>query len=229
MGFVTGAQNFDVVSLGDVVTDEFIRLPEGAVHVRVDDDGRWLEIPLARSSSSKMTHCRLPAAAPRTRRWRWRDWGYEWGLASYLAHDQIGLDMLSAMRGEDVDTSLIHVDSPSHTVRNFVLTLGADGPSSCATPTSTTSGRVSETTKFQPGCTSTPSAPTRWRTKTNSPTGWTVSPNVRTGLPTRHLPVGGGYQTTRSSLRQSRIAPLQPCRRQYHHWYFLERLEAPSR
>jgi len=45
-GIVTGAQNFDVVSLGDVVTDEFIRLPEGAVHVRVDDDGRWLEIPL---------------------------------------------------------------------------------------------------------------------------------------------------------------------------------------
>jgi len=151
------AQNFDVVSLGDVVTDEFIRLPEGAVHVRVDDDGRWLEIRWARSSSSKMTHCRLPAAAPRTRRWRWRDWGYEWP-GSYLAHDQIGLDMLSAMRGEDVDTSLIHVDSPSHTVRNFVLTLGASGPSSCATPTSTTSGRVSETTKFQPGCTSTPSA-----------------------------------------------------------------------
>jgi len=52
--------------------------------------------------------------------------GLRVGLASYLAHDQIGLDMLSAMRGEDVDTSLIHVDSPSHTVRNFVLTLGAE-------------------------------------------------------------------------------------------------------
>jgi sugar/nucleoside kinase (ribokinase family) len=46
MPFVTGAQNFDVVSLGDVVTDEFIRLPEGSVRVRADEMGRWLEIPL---------------------------------------------------------------------------------------------------------------------------------------------------------------------------------------
>jgi hypothetical protein len=40
MPFVTGAQNFDVVSLGDVVTDEFIRLPEGSVHVSDDEKGR---------------------------------------------------------------------------------------------------------------------------------------------------------------------------------------------
>lgn len=50
--------------------------------------------------------------------------GIRVGLASYLAHDQIGLDILSAMRGEDVGTDLVHVDSPSHTVRNFVLSFG---------------------------------------------------------------------------------------------------------
>jgi len=126
MGFVTGAQNFDVVSLGDVVTDEFIRLPEGAVHVRVDDDGRWLEIPLGtklviEDDSLPATGGSAANAAVAMARL-----GLRVGLASYLAHDQIWLDMLSAMRGEDVDTSLIHVDSPSHTVRNFVLTLGAE-------------------------------------------------------------------------------------------------------
>ena len=31
MAFVTRAQKFDVVSLGDVVADEFIHLPEGLV------------------------------------------------------------------------------------------------------------------------------------------------------------------------------------------------------
>jgi hypothetical protein len=41
VGFVTGAQNFDVVRLGDVVTDEFIHLPNGPVRVRVDEEGRW--------------------------------------------------------------------------------------------------------------------------------------------------------------------------------------------
>jgi hypothetical protein len=213
MGFVTGAQNFDVVSLGDVVTDEFIRLPEGAVHVRVDDDGRWLEIPLGtklviEDDSLPATGGSAANAAVAMARL-----GLRVGLASYLAHDQIGLDMLSAMRGEDVDTSLIHVDSPSHTVRNFVLTLGAER---------TILVRHADFNYKWKGFRDY-EVPRRTRRLVGQ------FPERTTGLPTRHLPVGGGYQTTRSSLRQSRIAPLQPCRRQYHHWYFLERLEAPSR
>jgi sugar/nucleoside kinase (ribokinase family) len=52
--------------------------------------------------------------------------GLRIGLASYLAHDQIGLDILSAMHGEDVGTSVVHVDSPSHTARNFVLSFAGE-------------------------------------------------------------------------------------------------------
>src|ERR1017187_9197717 len=126
MGFVTGAQNFDVVSLGDVVTDEFIHLPEGPVRVRVDEGGRWLEIPLGakliiEDDSLPATGGSAANAAVAMSRL-----GLRVGLASYLAHDQIGLDILSAMRGEDVGTGLIHVDSPSHTVRNFVLSFGVE-------------------------------------------------------------------------------------------------------
>jgi sugar/nucleoside kinase (ribokinase family) len=124
VGFVTGAQNFDVVSLGDVVTDEFIHLPNGPVRVRVDEEGRWLEIPLGtklvvgEDSSPSAGGSAANAAVAMSRL------GIRVGLASYLAHDQIGLDILSAMRGEDVGTDLVHVDSPSHTVRNFVLSFG---------------------------------------------------------------------------------------------------------
>jgi sugar/nucleoside kinase (ribokinase family) len=126
MGFVTGAQNFDVVSLGDVVTDEFIHLPEGSVRVRVDEEGRWLEIPLGmkliiEDDSLPATGGSAANAAVAMSRL-----GLRVRLASYLAHDQIGLDILSAMHGEDVGTGLIHVDSPSHTVRNFVLSFGGE-------------------------------------------------------------------------------------------------------
>jgi sugar/nucleoside kinase (ribokinase family) len=126
VGFVTGAQNFDVVSLGDVVTDEFIRLPDGPVRVRADDEGRWLEIPLGTKlavgddSSTSVGGSAANAAVAMSRL------GLRVGLASYLAHDQIGLDILSAMRGEGVGTDLVHVDSPSHTVRNFVLSFGGE-------------------------------------------------------------------------------------------------------
>ncbi len=126
MAFVTRAQKFDVVSLGDVVTDEFIHLPEGPVRVREDKDGRWLEIPLGtkliiEDNSVPATGGSAANAAVSMSRL-----GLRVGLASYVAHDQIGLDMLSAMRGDDVDTSLIHVDSPSRTVRNFVLSYGGE-------------------------------------------------------------------------------------------------------
>ncbi len=126
MGFVTGAQNFDVVSVGDVVTDEFIRLPEGSVRRRTDEEGQWLEIPLgtklvvADDSSPSAGGSAANAAVAMSRL------GLRVGLASYLAHDQIGLDILAAMRGEGVGTDLVHVDSPSHTVRNFVLSFGGE-------------------------------------------------------------------------------------------------------
>ena len=126
MGFVTNAQKFDVVSLGDVVTDEFIQLPEGLVRVRDDDDGRWLEIPLGAKLILKEGSFPAAGGSAANAAVAMSRLGLRVGLASFLAHDQMGLDILSAMRSEDVDTSLIHVDSPSHTVRNFVLTFGTE-------------------------------------------------------------------------------------------------------
>lgn len=126
MGFVTSAQNFDVVSLGDVVTDEFIRLPEDLVRVVSDNEGRWLQLPLGTKlivgddTQPAAGGSAANAAVAMSRL------GLRVGLASYLAHDQIGLDILSAMRGEGVGTDLVHVDSPNHTVRNFVLSFGGE-------------------------------------------------------------------------------------------------------
>ena len=125
-GFIASAQNFDIISLGDVVTDEFIRLSDGPVRVRDDDQGRWLEIPLgtkvvvADENSSSTGGSAANAAVAMSRL------GLRVGLASYLAHDQIGLDILSAMRGDGVGTDLARVDAPSHTVRNIILSFGSE-------------------------------------------------------------------------------------------------------
>lgn len=124
--FVTSAQNFDVISLGDVVTDDFIRLPEGPVRVRVDEDGRWLEIPLGEKLVIEDDRLPPTAGSAANAAVAMSRLGLRVGLASYLAHDQIGLDILSAMHGENVGTSVVHVDSPNHTVRNFVLSFGVE-------------------------------------------------------------------------------------------------------
>ena len=124
--FATSAQNFDVVNLGDVVTDEFIRLPDGPVRVRTDESGRWLEIPLGSKLVIKDDEPPPTAGSAANAAVAMSRLGLRVGLATYLAHDQIGLDILSAMHGENVGTSVVHVDSPNHTVRNFVLSFGAE-------------------------------------------------------------------------------------------------------
>ncbi len=121
MGFVTAAQNFDVVSLGDVVTDEFIRLPEGPVHVRTDEAGQWLEIPLGTKLAVGDDTPANTGGGAANAAVALAHLGLRVGLSSYLAHDQVGLDVLSSLRSQDVDTRLIHVDAPTHSVRNFVL------------------------------------------------------------------------------------------------------------
>jgi ribokinase len=126
VAFVTRAQKFDVVSLGDVVTDEFIHLPEGPVRVREDEDGRWLQIPLGKKLIIEDNSVPATGGSAANAAVAMSRLGLRVGLASYVAHDQIGLDMLSSMHGEDVDTSLIHVDSPSRTVRNFILSFGGE-------------------------------------------------------------------------------------------------------
>ncbi len=126
MGFVTAAQSFDVVSLGDVVTDEFIRLPSGPVHVRTDEHGSWLEIPLGVKLAVGDDAPANTGGSAANAAVALAHLGLRVGLASYLAHDQVGLDVLSALRAQDVDTRLIHVDAPTHTVRNFVLSFGGE-------------------------------------------------------------------------------------------------------
>ncbi|MBW4030514.1 MAG: carbohydrate kinase family protein [Acidobacteria bacterium] len=124
--FATSAQNFDVVNIGDVVTDEFIRLPDGPVRVRADETGRWLDIPLGTKLVIQDDEPPPTAGSAANAAVAMSRLGLRVGLATYLAHDQIGLDILSAMHGENVGTSVVHVDSPNHTVRNFVLSFGAE-------------------------------------------------------------------------------------------------------
>ncbi len=121
MGFVTPAQRFDVISVGDVATDLFIRLSDSQVERRVDESGTWLEFPLgAKIPYEKATTVEAGGSAANAAVALAR-LGLRVALASFLAHDEVGRDLLGALHTERVDTRLVHIDSPAHTNRNFVL------------------------------------------------------------------------------------------------------------
>jgi sugar/nucleoside kinase (ribokinase family) len=123
MGFVTPAQRYDVISVGDVATDLFIRLSDSRVGRRVDERGTWLDFPLgAKIPYEKATTVEAGGSAANAAVALAR-LGLRVALASFLAHDEIGRDLLGALHTERVDTCLVHIDSPAHTNRNFVLSL----------------------------------------------------------------------------------------------------------
>lgn len=121
MGFVTPAQRYDVVSVGDVATDVIVRLPEGQVGFRNDAGGKFLELPLGvkvpyheeTTVAAGGNAANIAVGLSRL--------GVRVGLASFLAHDEVGRDLLAALHGEHIDTRLVRVDSPAHTNRNIVL------------------------------------------------------------------------------------------------------------
>jgi len=126
MGFVTPAQRYDVVCVGDVSTDVFIRLPEANFGLRTDDRGTWLEIPFgAKLPYERSTTVEAGGSAANVAVGLAR-LGLRVGLASFLAHDEIGRDLLAALHTEEIDTRLVHIDSPAHTNRNFVLSYRAE-------------------------------------------------------------------------------------------------------
>jgi ribokinase len=103
-----------------------IRLPEDRIRHRIDSEGQWLEIPFGKklpidrevtvaagggAANAAVTLARL---------------GLRVGLASFLAHDHVGIDLLDSLHAEHVDTRLIHIDSPAHTNRSFVLSFQGD-------------------------------------------------------------------------------------------------------
>jgi len=126
MTFLTSAQRHDVVSVGDVALDVFIPIPDSSAEVRVEDGRRRLvlpfgaKVPCDRGSSVTAGGDAANAAVAFARL------GLRSALASFLAHDQYGRDLLVALRGEGVHTNLVHIDEPAETNRNFVLWFGGD-------------------------------------------------------------------------------------------------------
>jgi len=126
MVYVTGAQRQDVVVVGDVATDVFIHIPDTNVAIRAEDGGQWLEIPFGTKllcDKSAIVAAGGDAANAAVAIARL---GLRVALATFLAHDQFGRDLLVGLRVEKVGTNLVRIDDPAETNRNYILWYGAD-------------------------------------------------------------------------------------------------------
>lgn len=116
----------DVMSVGDIVTDDFIELIKDEVHVYQNDQGKWLIIPfgtkmpfdhhevvhgVGNASNAAVAFARL---------------GLNSSFATDVGGDQEGRDMIAVLRREGVDYRFVRVHPKYKSNYHFVLQDGAE-------------------------------------------------------------------------------------------------------
>src|SRR3989344_4956840 len=99
----------DVLSVGDVVTDAFIKLFDDKAEVEETDHGPVLKIPFATKlpfDHSEVLHAVGNAANAAV---NFAKLGLESGLVSNVGGDGAGRDIIRTLDKADVDTRFVHI------------------------------------------------------------------------------------------------------------------------
>lgn len=113
--------SLDVLAIGDVVTDAFIKLLDDRATTFENDHGKWLAMPYG--SKVPFDHAEViegvgnaaNAAVSFSRL------GLKSGLISNVGEDQHGRDMIQALKKQGVDTRFIHINPDKKSNYHYVL------------------------------------------------------------------------------------------------------------
>jgi ribokinase len=115
------SQKLDVLSIGDVVTDAFIKLLDDRATTYENEKGKWLAMPfgtkipfdhaevieaVGNASNAAVAFARL---------------GLDSGLVSNVGSDQHGRDIIKALDKKDVDTRFVHINPSKTSNYHYVL------------------------------------------------------------------------------------------------------------
>ncbi len=118
--------NIDVLSIGDVVTDAFIKLLKDKARTYEDENGKWLAMQFGaklpfesdqvvegdgNAGNASVSFARLGLAS---------------GIVSNVGHDSRGHDITLALQKNGVDTRYIHINPGKKSNFNYILSYGAE-------------------------------------------------------------------------------------------------------
>ena len=114
-------QKLDVLSIGDVVTDAFIKLLDDRAVTYENEQGKWLAMPfgtkipfdhaevieaVGNASNAAVSFARL---------------GLKSGLVSNVGSDQHGRDIIASLHDKKVDTRFVHINPKKMSNYHYVL------------------------------------------------------------------------------------------------------------
>ncbi|HVV67369.1 MAG TPA: carbohydrate kinase family protein [Candidatus Saccharimonadales bacterium] len=120
------AEQPDVISIGDIVTDDFIDLIEKEEHTYSNEHGKWLSIPFG-TKIPYDHHEVIPAVGNAANAAvAFARLGLKSGFATNVGGDQEGRDMITVLQKEGVDHRLVRVNPHQKSNYHFVLRFGAE-------------------------------------------------------------------------------------------------------
>lgn len=111
----------DVLSIGDVVTDAFIRLLDKNAHTYNNEDGAWLALPFATKVPFDHAEVKEGVGNAANASVSFARLGLNSGLVSNVGNDQHGRDMIASLQHNDVDTRYIHINAGKVSNYHYVL------------------------------------------------------------------------------------------------------------
>jgi sugar/nucleoside kinase (ribokinase family) len=114
--------HFDVLSIGDIVTDAFIKLMDDQAQVVQDDkDGEWLAIPFA--TKVPFDHVEVVKAVGNASNAAvaFARLGLKTGFVTNVGADDEGREMIKALGKEDVDVGFVRINPGKKSNYHYVL------------------------------------------------------------------------------------------------------------
>jgi len=112
---------FDVLSIGDIVTDAFIKLIDSQEHIIENDQGKWLAIPFG--TKIPFDHAEVVQAVGNAANGAvaFARLGMKSAFVTNVGSDQEGRDMIAALHAQGVETSLVRTNPGKKSNYHYVL------------------------------------------------------------------------------------------------------------
>lgn len=111
----------DVLSIGDVVTDAFIKLFEDRAHTYDNEQGKWLAIPFGQKVPFDRAEVIQAVGNAANASVCFSKLGLKSGLISNVGGDQNGRDIITALENNDVDSRFVHINPRKSSNYHYVL------------------------------------------------------------------------------------------------------------
>lgn len=115
------SQKLDVLSIGDVVTDAFIKLLDDRATTYENEKGKWLAMPFGMKVPFHHAEVIAGVGNAANAAVSFERLGLQSGLISNVGSDQFGREIISTLDENGVDTRFVHINKKKVTNYHYVL------------------------------------------------------------------------------------------------------------